>query len=183
MEGIARLEEETERIRAMASGGVSSDGGAKSGGGGDVQSNEHEEEQGEDDEKENLQARREEQEEYAEQLMMFVRGRLGMFTSTQHQPSGSGSSSSGGSATAALPTATVGGSSASGGAEASKMLLENLQKQFGTGGSPNKGRYATPQKSLRARRRESRLWNSIGEIEDDFTEGNAGVGEEAVEET
>ncbi|KAF8445369.1 hypothetical protein BGX38DRAFT_679478 [Terfezia claveryi] len=146
--------------------------------GGDVQSNEHEEEQVEDDEKENLQARREEQEEYAQQLMVFVRGRLGMFTATKHQPSGSGSSSSGGSATAAPPTATVGGSSASGGAEASKMLLENLQKQFGTGGSPNKGKYATPQKNLRARRRESRLWNSIGEIEDDFTEGNAGVGEE-----
>ena len=184
MEGIARLEEETERIRAMAEGGVSSDDGARSGGGDDVQGNEHEEEQGEDEEEENLRARRKEQEEYAEQLMMFVRGRLGMFTSAKHQPSGSGSSGSsgsGGSATAAHPTAATGVSSASGsssGAEASRILLENLQKQFGTGGSPKKGKYASPQKSLRARRRESRLWNSIGEIEDDFIGGNAGVGEE-----
>ena len=155
MEGIAMLEEETERIRAMTERGVSSDGG-------DVQGNEREEEQREDEAEENLRVRRKEHEEYAEQLMMFVRGRLGMFTSAQHQPSGSGSSSSGSSS----------------GVEASKMLLGNLQKQFGTGGSPKKGKYTSSQKSLRARRRESRLWNSIGEIEDDFMGGNAGIGEE-----
>lgn len=176
-EGIARLEEETERIRAMAEGVVNSDGAKSSGV--DAQGNGNVEEQGEDDEEENLQARRKEQDEYAEQLMMFVRGRLGMFTSTQHQPSSSGNSGSSVSATAAPPMG--GGISASGsgsGAEASKMLLENLQKQFGTGGSPKKGKYASTQKSLRARRRESRLWNSIGEIEDDFIGENAGVGEE-----
>jgi len=170
MEGIARLEEEAERIRAMADG---SDGDSKSSGSSDIhgsRGDEREGEQGEGDE-ENLWVRKE-QEEYAEQLMMFVRGRLGMFTPAQYQPSGSGN---------APPTLTIGVSNAGGsgsGAEASKMLLENLQKQFGIGGGQKKGKYSSPQKSLRARRRESRLWNSIGEIEDDLVGRDAGVGED-----
>lgn len=181
MEGIARLEEETERIRAMveadASGDVSGSGGERRGVQGDF---------GEiDDEEENLRARRREQEVYAEQLMTFVRGRLGMFASSQ-PPSGSAGAAAG-AASGAVSQGSIdrGIDSREGPSKAnmaSRMILENMQKTFSGGGgaSRKQEKYGSPKKSLRARRRESRLWNNIGEIGDEIS-GVAGVGE-AMEE-
>lgn len=117
-----------------------------------------------EDEEESIRARRQEQEQYAGQLMMFVRDRLGMFVA----------GNSGGSATAPLDE---NGNSASGstGGGASKML-DQLHKQYGASGSPKKVKHTTQKKSIRTRRRESRLWQRLEGPEDDID--GAGVGED-----
>jgi len=116
----------------------------------------------EEEEEESIRARRQEQEQYAGQLMMFVRDRLGMFVA----------GNSGGSTTAPLDE---NGNSASGSTagEASKML-DQLHKRFGASGSPKKVKHTSQKKSIRTRRRESRLWQRLEGLEDDIND--AGVG-------
>ena len=118
----------------------------------------------EEGEEESIKTRRREQEQYAGQLVMFMRDRLGMFVA----------GNSGGSTTAPLDENWNSASGSTGG-EASKML-DQLHKRFGASGSPEKVKHTPQKKSIRTRRRESRLWQRLEGVEVNID--GAGVGRE-----